>query len=182
MVARGFKAQANRIVTDVRNEIGLSPFDPLDPHKLALHLDIPIIGLSELLNEAPAIDHLLYTESAVFSAITVFCGSRRTIVHNDAHVLSRQASNLSHELSHGLLLHPPTPALDDIGCRYWNQDIEDEATWLAGALLIPEATALAIAKGRWSVSSAALRFGVSCAMIRYRLNATGAKKRIHRAS
>ena len=95
MLARGFKAEANRIVTEVRKEIGLSPFDALDPHKLALHLDIPIIGLSEFLNEAPAVHHLLYTESTVFSAITVFSGSRRTIVHNDAHVLSRQASNLS---------------------------------------------------------------------------------------
>lgn len=28
--------------------------------------------------------------------------------------------------------------LDDRGCRIWNDDYEDEATWLAGILLVPE--------------------------------------------
>jgi len=93
----------------------------------------------------------------------------------------RQASNLTHELSHALLLHPPTPALDDHGCRLWNQNIEDEAQWLAGALLVTEDAALWIARGGASVPTAALRLGVSEQMIRYRLNVTGAAKRIARA-
>jgi Zn-dependent peptidase ImmA (M78 family) len=178
---RGFKTETNEVVIEVRRELGLSLYDGLDPFALAEFLEIPIVGLSDFVAEAPAVRHLLEKEPEVFSAVTVFAGSQRTIVHNDAHAPTRQVSNLSHELAHGLLLHPPTPALDDTGCRHWNQDIEDEASWLGGALLIPEASAMAIAKGRWTVAGAGRRFGVSESMVRYRLNTTGATKRIHRA-
>ena len=179
---RGFKTEANEITVEVRSELGLSLHDALDPYALAAWLEIPIVGLSEYVDEAPAVSHLLKVEPEVFSAVTVFAGSRRTIVHNDAHARVRQVSNLSHELSHALLHHPPTPALDNKGCRHWNQDIEDEASWLCGALLVPEPAAMLIARGRWSThAAAACHFGVSQPMIRYRLNATGAQIRIQRA-
>lgn len=179
---RGFKREANDVVVEVRREIGLSLYDALDPYVLADWLAIPIVGLSEFLDEAPAVAHLLQVEPEVFSAVTVFAGSRRTIVHNDAHASVRQTSNLCHELSHALLLHPPTPALDNVGCRHWHQNIEDEANWLSGALLVPEAAAMRIAKGKWETfATAARHFGVSQQMIRYRLNATGAFVRVQRA-
>jgi Zn-dependent peptidase ImmA (M78 family) len=178
---RGFKTEANELTAEVRNELGLSLFDALDPHALAAWLEIPIVGLSDFLHQAPAVRHLLEVETDVFSAVTVFAGTQRTIVHNDAHATTRQRSNLSHELAHGLLLHPPTPALDNNGCRHWNQDVEDEASWLAGALLVPEAATIAIAKGRWTTQGAASHFEVSQAMIRFRMNSTGAMRRIQRA-
>jgi hypothetical protein len=179
---RGFKSEGNDIVVEVRHELGLSLYDRLDPYKLAALLEIPVVGLSSLREEAPAVEHLLRGEPEVFSAVTVFAGHERTIVHNDAHAPVRQVSNLSHELSHALLLHPPTPALDNNGCRHWNQDTEDEANWLSGALLIPEAAAMLIAKGRWrDRPDAARHFGVSQQMISYRLNATGALVRVQRA-
>jgi Zn-dependent peptidase ImmA (M78 family) len=178
---RGFKTEANALAADVRGELGLGLFEALDPHALAAWLEIPIIRLSEFVDEAPAVAYLLEVEQDVFSAVTVFAGSRRTIVHNDAHAPTRQHSNLTHELAHGLLLHPPTPALDNIGCRHWDQDIEDQASWLGGALLVPEPAAMAIAKGRWTIESAAQHFAVSPAMIRFRLNATGATRRVERS-
>ena|SRR5579885_3117563 len=179
---RGFKSEGNDIVVEVRHELGLSLYDRLDPYRLAALLEIPVVGLSSLLEDAPAVDHLLRAEPEVFSAVTVFAGHARTIVHNDAHARVRQVSNLSHELSHALLLHPPTPALDNNGCRHWNQDIEDEANWLSGALLVPEAAAILIAKGHWpDRADAARHFGVSQQMIRYRLNTTGALVRVQRA-
>jgi len=178
---RGFKTEANSLTADVRAELGLSMFDPLDPHVLAAWLEIPIVRLSEFADQAPAVRHLLEVEQEAFSAVTVFAGSRRTIVHNDAHAPARQRSNLTHELAHGLLLHPPTPALDNTGCRHWDQDVEDQASWLGGALLVPELAAIAIAKGRWTITDAADHFGVSPAMIRFRLNATGARIRVQRS-
>ena len=90
-------------------------------------------------------------------------------------------SNVTHELSYGLLLHPATPAVDNHGCRHWNQDIEDETNWLSGALLVPEAAAIAIARGPATLADAASHYGVSQAMIRWRLNSTGATKRVQRA-
>jgi Zn-dependent peptidase ImmA (M78 family) len=70
--------------------------------------------------------------------------------------------------------------MDDRGGRLWNQDIEDEAAWLAGALLVSEAAAIEIARRGWPVEVAAQRFGVSQQMIQFRLNVTGAVKRVQR--
>ena len=178
---RGFKAEANEIGAEVRSEIGLEPLDRLDPRKLAAHLEIPILDLREMARSAPALGHLLSVEPEVFSAVTVFRGTRRTIVHNDGHADVRQTSNLTHELAHGLLLHPPTAALDDSGCRNWNQDLEDEATWLAGVLLVTEAATIALVRSGWSLEQAARQYGVSQQMIRFRVNATGANRRVLRA-
>lgn len=178
---RGFKTEANVLAAEVRGELEIGMLDALDPHALAALLEIPIVRLSEFVDEAPAVAHLLEIEQEVFSAVTVFAGSRRTIVHNDAHARTRQHSNLAHELAHALLLHPPTPALDNVGCRHWDQDVEDEASWLGGVLLVPEPAAMAIAKGRWTTTGAAEHFDVSPAMIRFRLNATGAVRRVRRS-
>jgi len=179
---RGFKTWANEIVHDVRSEMNLTPYQALDPRALARHVDIDIIEMSDFVVTAPAIAHLSDVEPEVFSAVTVFRGKERLIVHNDTHAPVRQNSNLAHEISHGLLQHPPTPALDARGCRNWNQDIEDEASWLAGALLIPEAATLAIARGGISLTAAAAHFDVSEQMVQFRLNATGAVRRIQRAN
>ena len=103
------------------------------------------------------------------------------MVHNDAHSPGRQASDLSHELSHGLLLHPPAPAFDAGGCRNWDPVLEGEAQYLAGALLITEEAALQIARSGLSLDAAAVRFGVSSAMVQYRINVTGARQRVSRA-
>lgn len=179
---RGFKSEANATAREIREELGLTARDRLDPLSLANYLEVPVVPLSDYGQDAPfALRHFSKVEVEAFSAGTIFDGPRRTIVHNDSHSPGRQASNLTHELGHALLLHDPTPALDDRGCRLWNQNIEDEAQWLAGALLITEDAALWIARGGASISQAAVHFGVSEPMITYRLNVTGARKRVARA-
>jgi len=178
---RGFKSESASTANEIRAELKLGTFDALDPFALAEWLEIPIVPLSDLVDGHREIRHLLDVEPEAFSAVTVFRGVERTIVHNDAHSPGRQNSNIAHELGHGLLLHPPTPALDDSGCRDWNQDIEDEASWLAGNLLVAEDATLAIARGRWTKLEAAEHFAVSPQMIQFRLNATGAMKRVARA-
>ena len=177
---RGFKTEANSIAREVRIELSLATLDPLDPRALARHLDMPIIELSDLARLAGGPQYLLVAEPEAFSAVTVFRGSERSIVHNDAHADGRINSNITHELAHGLLLHPPTPALDDRGCRLWDADIEDEAQFLAGALLVTEDAALAIVRNRRTIEQAAQHFRVSPKMIEYRLNITGARIRVAR--
>lgn len=178
---RGFKTDAEAIAKEIRAELGLKPRDPLDPWKLAEHLDIPVLLLSALQEDAPsAVDYLLHTDTKSFSAATVFDGRKRMIVYNDAHSRDRQASNLAHEIAHALLLHPPTPPLDEFGCRNFDGDLEDEAKWLAGALLVTEAAAVTIAFRQLSDAEAALLYSVSEPMMRYRLNVTGARKRAAR--
>jgi Zn-dependent peptidase ImmA (M78 family) len=180
-VRRGFQSEATALAAATREELGVSPFERLNPRHLAHSLTVPVINLSDMQAEAPSIRHLLTVEPEVFSAVTVFAGPRRTIVHNDGHRVARQNSNLAHELGHALLQHPPTPALDDSGCRIWDQDIEDEATWLAGCLLMTPEAALATARGHWTVEEAAEHFGISEQMVNYRINKTGARVRVQRA-
>lgn len=179
---RGFKSEANATAREIREELRLTERDRLDPFLLATHLGVPILPLSDFSGDAPfAHQHFGEVEVGTFSAATVFDGPRRTIVHNDSHSPGRQASNLTHELGHALLLHEPTPTLDDRGCRLWNENIENEAQWLAGALLVTEDAALWIARGGATVAAAALHLGVSEQMVIYRLNVTGARKRVARS-
>lgn len=177
----GFKTEATGIAAEVRGELKLGTLDRLDPRVLAAHLDIPIWSLSEFAAAEPLIAPLLTSQISAFSAVTVFCGTRRTIVHNDGHTDGRQNNNLAHELAHGLLQHPPTPALDNTGCREWNQQIEDEATWLAGELLVTKEAAMSVARGQWAEGFAAAQLGVSVDLIRWRVNVSGARTIVRRA-
>ena len=172
---RGFKAEANRLAREIRQDLGLNAVDPLDPRALAQDLGIPLVPLSALKKDAPAVvRHFSQQESGAFSAMTMFYGTRRAILYNDSHSPGRQASDIAHELSHALLQHPPEPALDHRGRRNWNQDLEDEATWLAGALLISDEAAIQIAKTEMSAEVAAVAYGVSTQMVQWRLNVTAA--------
>lgn len=176
---RGFKTEANHIAREVRAELGLRFIDPLDPWALARHLEIPVVPLSSYAGlVADAVHHFHRVDRGAFSAVTVFDGPRRLIVYNDSHSLGRRASDLAHELAHALLLHRPGPALDHRGCRRWNADQEDEANWLAGALLISEDAALQIARSGEPLDEAARRCRVSPAMITFRLNVTAAFRRV----
>ncbi len=177
----GFKTEANAIAREVRGELKLAPASPLDVSHLAEYLEIPVLRLSDLRTEAPqAVRLFLRHGEAMFSGITVFRGSRRAIVYNDAHVPGRQASDIAHELSHGLLLHPPAPAMDGSGCRIWDGDVEEEANWLSAALLVSEEATLLIVRRGWSTATAADKYGVTEKMIRFRTNVTGAQRRVQR--
>ena len=178
---RGFKSEANAIAREVRAELALSPRSPLDVWRLAEHLEIPVIPLSSLRKAAPDAARLfLNGGEEMFSGVTVFRGPNRTIVFNDAHDPGRQANDVGHELSHGLLLHVPSTAIDGRGCRVWDKEAEAEANWLSGALLVPEEAAIHIVWRGWSMREASTRYGVTPTMIKYRTNVTAARKRVQR--
>lgn len=178
----GFKTHAAEVAREVRAELDLGPTAPFDPHVLAAHLAIPILPLSVFATELPAaVRYFSGRGAGEFSAATVFSGTERLIVHNDAHAPVRQASDLSHELSHALLFHEPKPALDTLGCRDWDPDAEDEADFLTGVLLVPEEVTIAVIRRGLTVAAAAEGYGVSVALMRWRINVTGARMRVSRA-
>ncbi len=178
---RGFKTEAIEIGREIRAELGLSILDALDPWALAEHLEIPVSPLSKLRPYAPeAVRILRDAGRKSFSAVTVMDGAQRVIVHNDSHHLTRQVSNIAHELSHGLLLHPPTPALTADGYRGFDSSIEGEASWLGGVLLIPDEAAISIVKRGLSLEDAARLYGVSRPMMRWRIVASAAHTRVAR--
>ncbi|WP_053202668.1 ImmA/IrrE family metallo-endopeptidase [Jiangella muralis] len=183
---RGFKSEAEALAEEMRAELDLGNTKRLDPQILADHLEIPVWTLTDVSGRSSgsedgrsvkeAILELQSQSSDAFSAMTVFRGPERVIVHNDRHDTGRQASNITHELAHGLLLHPASAAIDDRGCRNWAGDVEDEASYLGGALLIPGKGARWIARVGMSVAEAASRFGCSADMVRWRLNVSGAQR------
>lgn len=179
---RGFKGEAEQTSEQLRGELGLTNLDRLDPHRLLRHLDLPAISLTQLAGMSSnggvraSVAFLQGEDWSSLSAFTVFRGRHRLIVYNDAHDEERLASDLCHEAAHGILLHPPTPALDGHGCRQWNGDYEAEADYLAGTLLIPGKAARYAAKANWSLDDVATRFGCSPWMARWRNNASGGQR------
>jgi len=137
------------------------------------HFGIEVVPLTSL---GESVRHFTDDEPNAFSAVTVPCGLRRAIVHNDTHHLTRQRSNIMHELAHGFLGHSPCAAFDCDGERQYDSGIESEASYLSGTLLIPNEAAWHIVKSRMIVAARGI-YGVSRAMLEYRLRVSGALKR-----
>lgn len=182
-MARGDRKFAEELAEDIRTELGLSNLVRLDPLRLLAHLQIPALSLTQLTELLPqdaslreSVAVLQSEDQSSLSAVTVFRGHRRLIVFNDKHPAGRRCSDLCHEAAHSLLLHPPAPPLDEHGCRAWDANLEEEADYLAGALLIPGKGARYAAKADWSLEHMATRFGCSVDMARWRNNVSGGQR------
>lgn len=178
-----FKGEAESTAEDVRAEMQVRNIDRLDPLALARHLEIPVVSLSDLVGLADhdealndAVRVLRGRESGALSAVTVFGDLGRLIVYNDSHDPARRASDLTHELAHGLLLHQPNVALGPGGCRAWDEGIENQASYLGGALLLPGKAARWAAKRGMSAAATAARFSCSTDMVNWRWNASGSRR------
>jgi Zn-dependent peptidase ImmA (M78 family) len=179
---RGFKTEANWLARNVREDLGIAAHLPLCPWQLAERLGFPVVALSEYAESEPGAVAYLQSASGQkdFSAITLHKGAARLIVHNDSHGEKRQASNIAHELAHGILLHPPKPLLDPEGSRYYDAVIEAEANWLGPALLISEEAAMHIARLGLTVAKASEVYKSTEDVVRMRLNVTNAVLRARR--
>jgi Zn-dependent peptidase ImmA (M78 family) len=181
---RGFKARCDRIVAEVRRELGLAKYAPFDPFAYADLLGIPCQPVSSLAScSEGTLDYIAGAGREYFSAVTVYRDTRIIIVYNDNNTPARQVSDVTHELSHVMLKHKPRPVFADGGCRAWDKEQkrqEEEAAWLSGALLVPTNVALAIARKGVPVEEGAHLYGVSTKMMQYRLNMSGAHKRARR--
>lgn len=180
MLRRGFKSEANWLARDVRRSLGLAPAAPLSPFSLAESLGIGVLRVRDLQEQCPAaVSYLLSSKgSDEFSAVTIHSYGKRLIVHNDGQHPNRQVANISHELAHALLHHPPHNLIGEDGGRRFEAVMEAEANWLGPALLISEEAALWIVEQDLDVRRAGQIFGVSTAVVRMRLRTVGAEKRV----
>jgi Zn-dependent peptidase ImmA (M78 family) len=179
---RGFKTEANSYAKEFRQELQIKPHEPLCPWKLAQHLGIPVRPLSSYKDTiSEAVNHCMTTEPDFFSAITICENYKRLIIHNDAHHPYRQAANIAHELSHGILGHMPGAVFDQYQNRHFNEEQEDEANWLGPALLVSKEAALHIVKQKMDVAHASKVYGVSKNLLQMRINVSGATAIIKRS-
>jgi len=176
---RGFKSEANQFAREFRQELGITLHGPLCPWRLAQHLHVPVLKLSEIVKKNARAAYFLTQDGCrEFSGATINIRNRRGIVVNDGHSRKRQAADLSHELSHCILHHRPVEPTARIGIRSYDPLQEEEANWLGPALLVSEEAALWIVRQGLSRPDASDHFSVSEELIQMRLNLTGAYRRI----
>jgi hypothetical protein len=185
MFPRGFKTWAEQTSARARQQLKLSPLSPLDPFALARILDVSILTPEDLPDLPVKVRRRLMTEFRDhWSAITVMDGSNHLIVTNSAHASTRQNSSLAHELAHIILSHEPslmfmTPK-SGLAIRTHNDEQEEQANWLAGALLLPRDALLGIRRRGMSDEEACREYGVSPAMLKFRLNVTAVDVQLRR--
>jgi hypothetical protein len=181
---RGFKTAARKLALEVRAEIGLTALVRFDPYELAREYGIPVYQVGDLGKDERARDAARYfdvSRTSVFSAALVPVGDGMFILDNDSHALVRRRNSVSHEMSHIVLEHAFDRVLIGIdGCRCFDRDKEDEATWLAGELLIPYAAAEQAARADMGDAEVAEIFGVSPRLAAMRMNYSGARTVIRR--
>lgn len=168
---RGFQSEAERISCEVREKVGLSPTDSIDLAAVCSEFEINILRMTEL----PCDSSLFQaTQNGKFSAMMAHIGIQSAIIHNDTHHEHRQRSNICHELAHCFLGHKACTLMDEDGPRSHNGNIEAEANFLGGALLLPKAAAFYVLKHGLK-SQARTIYGISNRMLTYRLGVSGAQ-------
>lgn len=176
---RGFKAWAERTASAVRVELGLTPTQPFDPHRLASHLGIriinPLVDLPGLASDILA--QLFERDPWGWSAATLQIENKAIIIYNPKKSKGRQASDLIHELAHVMLGHEPAQMVfsqdGQIATRTFNQAQEDEANWLGWALLLPREALVAARRSRMANAQIAEAYGVTERLVGYRVQMTG---------
>lgn len=182
---RGFKTWCENAARGYRRELGLSSIAPLDPRILANHLGITIWSPSDISGMDPKdIRHLTGTAREAWSAVTLRDGATSLIIINDAHAQTRQNNSLAHEIGHIVLQHEPakmyvTPDGLMMMSEY-NPVHEEEATWFAGAILLPRDALIDVIKRGINEDVAAKYYGVSVAIFRMRRNRTGVDVQLSR--
>ena len=179
MLVRGFKTKCENISFVIRKALSLKKHDPLSPKALAEHLGVSLLNPIDIENLSEAsCNQLLRGDSKSWSAVTISYLGVDIIAYNPTHSKARHSSDVMHELSHIILGHKPSQIVflspdTKIALRDYNQALEEEATWLAGCLLLPRDALLSISLSGISSTDACRKYGVSKDLLNFRMNMTG---------
>ncbi|MET7403215.1 ImmA/IrrE family metallo-endopeptidase [Dactylosporangium sp. NPDC005572] len=142
LLVRGFKTRSQRIATEQRALLSLAPYEPLDPRALAAHHGAKILTPADL-PSLGAEDHeeLLIQHHRAWSAVSITLPTGTLVVYNPTHDVGRINNSLCYEPSHLILQHQHGQllAFADRVMGDFNERQEEEANWLAGSILSPEA-------------------------------------------
>lgn len=181
---RGFKTEAERLSAAARAALGQPSMSPLSPWEYAARLKVVVLDFDALGLSAAASRQLLDKDPESWSALTIREAATVGIVINPRHALTRQRSNLMHELAHVELKH--TPSRVDVShtgvlllSSYSDED-ELEADWLSGAMLVPREGLLRQRQGGKTTADIAAHYGVSVPLCEWRLRMTGVEIQVRR--
>lgn len=166
--------------------LGVAKIGKLDPWAYAAHLKVIILNFADLGLSDAAVRQLTVADEGSWSAMTLEEAGSRSIVLNPAHAATRQANDLMHELAHLELMHTPTRV--DVSATGlfllsdYSDDMEQEADWYAGAMLLPRDALWHHRSQAKSAVEIAKFFGVSPALCEWRLRMTGVDIQLRRRS
>jgi uncharacterized protein DUF955 len=175
---RGFKSWAERAALTLRRELGLTAEAPVDPRRLAEHLEVKIWTPHDVQDLPPACRHqLLHEDPWGWSAVSQFGDGHGIIIYNPRHSKARQTSDIMHELAHFILDHKQgTMIMSHDGSmvmRSYDRKQEDEANWLAWSLLLPREALIRAKKRGLTNLQIAEQYGVSEVLVTFRLQMSG---------
>lgn len=172
---RGFKAAAERLAQELRNQLGSAEDAPVSLDLVARHLQVDVLPADEIIDRS-RLEELNELQADAFSAATFkLDGGARIVVYNPLHDAGRTQSNIAHELAHLLLKHT-VRNLESVGNLKFvtcDSEQEEEADWLGGCLLLPRPILYAAAQVGMRPAEIAERYGTSEPMARFRLNMSG---------
>jgi Zn-dependent peptidase ImmA (M78 family) len=175
---RGFKSWSERVAAAMRTELGIAPHAPLPVRQLAEHLGVVVITPADVPGmTADDLKQLTHTDKYGWSAVSFTVDGSTTIIQNAENSVGRQSSDLMHELAHMILEHEPSQLIllesGQFAMRSFDEKQEDEANWLAGALLLPRTALVHCIARRLSSSAIAQEYVVSERLVIYRRGITG---------
>ncbi len=182
LLAHGFKAKAERIAVDFREELDFKVHDPLSAFDLAKHLKITVQNpIQAGLTKSEA--NILMRKGSGWSGLTlVNKDDQHIIIYNSYESPGRQQSTVMHELAHVICEHalpePKIIANQILPLRTYDPVFEEEANSLGGSLQIPRAGLLWALKRKMTVSEISDHFLASEAMVTFRINTTGVNKQL----
>ena len=186
MFRRGFKTWCETVAGQKRRALKVGATAPLDPFLVAKDLGVAVLYIEQLPTITDdTIEHLTKINPDAWSAVTVCANDKHLIVLNSAHHKNRQSNSLMHELAHLIIGHKParldiTPDGLMILSTY-DKDNEDEANWLAGALLLPREALVHARKLGLTDEDGAAHYGCSLRLFQFRINTTGVDTQLRRA-
>lgn len=186
MFRRGFKTWCETVAAQRRRALKAAPTAPLDPLLVAKDMRVAVAYIEQLPTIEPdTLAHLTIADPDAWSAVTVCANDKHLIVLNSAHHKNRQSNSLMHELAHLIIGHKParldiTPDGLMILSTY-DKDNEEEANWLAGALLLPREALVHARKRGLTDEEGAEHYGCSVKLFQFRINTTGVDVQLRRA-
>ncbi len=172
---RGFKAEAERRATALWSEVGADTSFAIDLNAAAATLGARIV-MADALVPTTRLEQLEAFQPFALSACTFDVRDQPVVVLNPLRSPGRRRADAAHELSHLILRHQMRvpERIGDYVFFTGNAEQEDEAGWMAGALLLPRQAVLRAAHVGMDAHALALHYETTDEMARFRLNATGA--------